>query len=131
MIDYEKARRTMVDCQIRPNDVTDFRLLEAFMDVPRERFVGSAQKPLAYIDEDLPLGGATENRYLMEAMSLSRLIQLADISAEDFVLEIGCASGYSTAILSRMANSVVGLEADEALAEQATQNLMALGYSNA
>ncbi|MEO0548200.1 MAG: protein-L-isoaspartate O-methyltransferase [Pseudomonadota bacterium] len=130
MIDYAQARRTMVDCQIRPNDVTDYRVLEAFMEVPREVFVSSAQKPLAYIDEDLPLSGTAENRYLMEAMSLSRLIQLADVSADDFVLDIGCATGYSTAVLSRLGNSVVGLEVDKALADEATRLLMDLGYSN-
>ncbi|MEM1038370.1 MAG: protein-L-isoaspartate O-methyltransferase [Pseudomonadota bacterium] len=130
MIDYAQARQTMVDCQIRPNDVTDYRVLEAFMEVPREVFVSSAQKPLAYIDEDLPLSGTAEDRYLMEAMSLSRLIQLADVGADDFVLDIGCATGYSTAVLSRLGNSVVGLEVDEALAEEATRLLMDLGYSN-
>jgi len=130
MIDFAQARRTMVDCQVRPNDVTDFRVLDAFMEVPREVFVSSTQKPLSYIDEDLPLSGTQENRYLMEAMSLSRLIQLAEITPDDFVLDIGCATGYSTAILSRIANSVVGLEVDETLAGQATELLMELGYSN-
>ena len=130
MIDFENARTTMVDCQIRPNDVTDHRVIDAFMDVPREAFVSAAQRPLAYIDEDLPLSSGGSKRYLMEAMSMSKLVQLADIKEDNIVLDIGCGSGYSTAILSKLCNSVVALECDEALAGQATQTLIELGCDN-
>ena len=79
-IDYQKARQTMVDCQVRPSDVTSHEVIEAFLSVPREAFVSAAQKPLAYIDEDLPLTSQGADRYLMEAMSMSKLIQLADVN---------------------------------------------------
>ena len=131
MIDYEQARRTMVDCQIRPNDVTDPTVIEAFLSVPREEFVSAAQKPLAYIDEDLPLNAHETSRYLMEAMSMSKLVQLADVKPDDIVLDIGCATGYSTAILSKLCNSVVAVESDEELAETASQKLIDLGIDNA
>lgn len=130
-MDYERARRTMVDCQIRPNDVTRHDVIAAFLDVPREEFVSAAQRPLAYIDEDLPLNAHQSDRYLMEAISMSKLIQLADIQLTDIVLDIGCASGYSTAVLSKLCNSVVAIESDAALAEQASQKLINLGIDNA
>ena len=131
MIDFEKARLNMVDCQIRPNDVTDHDIIAAFLHVPREKFVSAAQKPLAYIDEDLPVSSSGTDRYLMETMSMSKLIQLAEIDEDNIVLDVGCATGYSTAVLSRLCNSVVAVETDETLAEQASQTLLELGYDNA
>jgi len=131
MIDFEKARLNMVDCQIRPNDVTDHDIIAAFLHVPREKFVSAAQKPLAYIDEDLPVSASGTDRYLMETMSMSKLIQLAEIEEDNIVLDVGCATGYSTAVLSRLCNSVVAVETDETLAEQASQTLLELGYDNA
>ncbi len=131
MMDFDKARTTMVDCQVRPNDVTDYKVLEAFSSVPREAFVSAAQKPLAYIDEDLAVSSGGSTRYLMEAMSMSKLIQLAEIGKDSIVLDIGCATGYSTAIISTLCDSVVALESDDELAEQATQTLTELGYDNA
>ena len=131
MIDFEKARINMVDCQIRPNDVTAHDVLEAFASVPREAFVSAAQKPLSYIDEDILLQDGTPPRYLMEAMSMSRLMQLAEITDACIVLDIGCATGYSTAILSRLCNSVVAVESDPDLAERATANLLSPDYDNA
>ncbi len=131
MIDFEKARQTMVDCQIRPNDVTNHDIIAAFLHVPREDFVSTAQKPLAYIDEDLPVDASGTTRYLMETMSMSKLIQLAEIDEDSIVLDIGCATGYSTAVLSLLCNSVVAVESDAALSDQATQTLVELGYDNA
>ena len=131
MMDFEKARQTMVDCQIRPNDVTNHDIIAAFMHVPRESFVSTAQKPLAYIDEDLPVNASGSARFLMETMSMSKLIQLAEIDEDCIVLDIGCATGYSTAVLSMLCNSVVAVESDAELAEQASQTLVELGYDNA
>lgn len=130
MIDFEKARTTMVDCQIRPNDVTDHKILDAFLSVPREKFVNAAQRPFAYIDEDLPLASENPGRYLMETMTLSKLVQLAQIDKDSIVLDIGCASGYSAAVLSQLCSSVVALESDSLLASQASNTLMELGYDN-
>ena len=133
MTDFEQARVNMVDCQIRPNDVTSHDVLRAFGEVPREMFVSSSQKPLAYIDEDLPISqsGTGEDRYLMEPMPMARLLQLLDVTRDCIVLDVGCATGYSTAILSQLCNSVVALECDSELVERASRSLTELGYDNA
>lgn len=134
MIDFQQARTTMMDCQIRPNNVTDFSVLTAFDTVPREEFVPTRNRELAYIDEDIAVhadeAGAF-SRYLMEPMSMARLVELADIERDDIVLDIGCASGYSTAILSLLCNSVVALECNETLAQQAGERLTELDFDNA
>jgi protein-L-isoaspartate(D-aspartate) O-methyltransferase len=131
MVDYAKARTTMVDCQIRTIDVTEYDVLDAFGAVPRETFVPDHLKPLAYIDEDILVSadGATP-RYVMEAGPLAKLIQLADIAATDRVLDVGTGTGYSAALLARLADSVVALESDEALAAAAKANLAALSVAN-
>jgi protein-L-isoaspartate(D-aspartate) O-methyltransferase len=131
MVDYAKARTTMVDCQIRTIDVTEYDVLDAFGAVPRETFVPDHLKPLAYIDEDILVSadGATP-RYVMEAGPLAKLIQLADIAATDRVLDVGTGTGYSAALLARLADIVVALESDEALAAAAKANLAALSVAN-
>jgi len=134
MNDYTAARHNMVESQIRPNQVTDARLLRALMDIPREMFVPASLRARAHMERDIPLApprhGIPERR-LLQPMPLARLIQLAEIESGHLVLDVGCATGYSTAILSRLAESVVGLECDQGLAEQASQTLMALEADNA
>jgi protein-L-isoaspartate(D-aspartate) O-methyltransferase len=124
----EAARLNMVDSQLRPNRVVDQAILEAFLEVPRERFVPAHLANVACIDEDLPLG---DGRWVMEPMVLGRLLQLAGIGREESVLEIGSTTGYGLAVMARLARRVVGLECDPALARQAAQNLAALGVANA
>ncbi|HWI28954.1 MAG TPA: protein-L-isoaspartate O-methyltransferase [Stellaceae bacterium] len=128
MIDYAQARLTMVESQLRTNKVTDDALLDAFLAVPRERFVPPGLRGTAYVDDDLPLGNG---RALMEPMVLARLLQVAEIGRGDRVLEIGCATGYGTAILSRLARSVVAIESDVDLARLAMARLRELGVGNA
>jgi protein-L-isoaspartate(D-aspartate) O-methyltransferase len=126
------ARRVrMVDSQIRTTDVTSAPLLEAMLTVPREAFVGAGQRDLAYIDEDIRIGLTPDGpRYMMEPSPLAKLIQLAEVGASDSVLDVGCGTGYSAAILSRLAGSVVALESDPTLAETAASTLSGLGYDN-
>ena len=128
MIDYAQARLNMVDSQLRTNKVTDPRVLEAFLAVPRERFVPAGLRGTAYVDDDLPLGGG---RYLLAPMTEARLLQLAAIGPDEAVLEIGCATGYGTAVIARLARSVVAIESDPALAEQAAARLRELAVGNA
>ena len=123
-MDFEAARRNMVEGQIRPNRVTDPSLLSALAEVPREAFVPEALKSLAYVDEDLAVGGG---RHIMKPMVLARLIQEARIKPTDVVLQIGCGAGYAAAVLARMASTVVALESDARLAEQAASTLSGLG----
>lgn len=131
--DFSERRVKMVDGQIRTTDVTDAAILAAMLSVPREAFVDPSQRELAYIDEDLryaATAASDQPRYLMEPSPFAKLAQLAEINAGDFVLDVGCGTGYSAAVLSRLASSVVALEADAALADSATANLSSLGYDN-
>ena len=106
--DYAEARTKMVDGQLLTNKVTDHDVVEAFLEVPRENFASEMLRGTAYIDEDLPLG---KGRYLIEPMVLAlRLLQIAAVTTEDTVLDIGAGTGYATALLLRLAKSVVALE---------------------
>ena len=127
MIDYKAARTKMVDNQIRTTDVTSHEVLDAFLTVPREEFVPAAVKPLAYIDNDIQLA---PGRFLMEPSPLAKLIQLADVAPSDIVLEVGCGTGYASALLSKLGSSVVALESEAELAASATETLARLGYDN-
>ncbi|GAB4177821.1 MAG: protein-L-isoaspartate O-methyltransferase [Thalassobaculales bacterium] len=127
MTDYAAARHNMVESQIRTNKVTDEALIQALREVPREAFVPKSLKGIAYVDEDLPVA---PGRYLMEPMVLARLIQLAGIGRQDTVLDVGCTTGYSVAVMARLAASVVGLEVDHGLAELANATLSQLGVDN-
>lgn len=125
---FEAARRSMVDSQLRPNKVTDQALLDAMAVIPREQFVPDAFQAAAYVDEDVPLGNG---RFLLEPMVLGRLIQAAAPSRNDTFLDVGSATGYGAAVLSRLAASVVGLEIDGAMADRANSVLSTLGLANA
>jgi protein-L-isoaspartate(D-aspartate) O-methyltransferase len=134
MEDYAAARTKMVDSQLRTTDVTDYAVLAAMGEIPRERFVPARMRPLAYIDEDILVkdgAAGVPARYLMEPAPFARLVQLAEISPSDIVLDIGCATGYSTAVLARLANSVVAVEIDAELAALAGSTLVDLGIANA
>jgi protein-L-isoaspartate(D-aspartate) O-methyltransferase len=132
MIDFAEARRKMVDSQLRTEDVTDYAILAAMGEVPRERFVPPGREALAYIDEDVPVGGqGVSARYLMEPAPLARLLQAVEIAPHETILDVGCATGYSSAVLARLGSSVVALEADPELAATAARTLSDLGISNA
>ncbi len=132
-MDFEAARVKMVENQIRTTDVTSHSVLNAFFAVPRENFVPEKSKLLAYIDCDIEIAPAAAGkaaRFLMEASPLAKLLQLGVITKEDKVLDVGCGTGYVSAVLSLIADKVVALETDEDLAAQAKANLAALGYDN-
>jgi protein-L-isoaspartate(D-aspartate) O-methyltransferase len=133
MIDFAAARRMMVDGQVRTSDVTDLRIIAAMLELPRERFVPEASVDLAYLDLDVPVAGATDGervRRLLKPMVLAKMVQAAAVKADDHVLDVGCATGYSSALLGRLARSVVALEEDPALARLADENLKAIGAGN-
>lgn len=127
MQDFTTARINMVDCQVRTCDVTNHELLDAMMTVPREKFVPEGRENLAYIDEDVKVA---PGRFLMEPAPFAKLAQAAVIGPDDVVLDVGCATGYSSAVLSRFASLVIALEEDEALADKAAKTLDALDYDN-
>jgi protein-L-isoaspartate(D-aspartate) O-methyltransferase len=128
MTDFAAARKQMVDAQLLPNKVTDARLIEAMGAVPRELFLPEALRGVAYVDEDVQVA---PGRYVIEPMVFARLLQAAAIRSTDAVLDVGCATGYSAAVLSRLAGVVVAVEEDAALAAQASANLAAADAENA
>ena len=131
MADFSTARRMMVDGQVRTADVTDLKILAAFDDVPRERFIAPSKTALAYLDIDAPVAdGSIHARRMLKPMVLGKLLQAAEIADTDRVLIVGCTTGYSAAIIARVAGSVVALDEDAALTDAAASNLSALGCAN-
>ena len=128
MIDFAKARRNMVDCQVRPADVTHRDVLAAMDTVERERFLPDAARPVAYLDREVDVG---EGRLLLTPMLLARLVQALDVKKTDRVLDVACGLGYSTAILAELAGEAVGVDSASALVAQASARLGAAGVTNA
>lgn len=127
MAAFAQARTNMIDCQLRPNKVTDDRLLDAVNTVPREAFLPDDLRNVAYIDQSISLGNG---RYMFEPMVLARLIQALELKSTDFVLDIGAATGYAAALLSRLVTTVVVLEEQAPLAYTAIAQLQKLGCDN-
>jgi protein-L-isoaspartate(D-aspartate) O-methyltransferase len=125
-MDYAEARRRMVDGQVRPNRVTDPRILLAMQEVPREFFVPAALRVRALSDEDLALGGG---RVLLQPMVIARLLQLAGPGAAERVLVLASGTGYGAALLAHMGCQVVAVEDDKALLESAGPALASSGLA--
>lgn len=130
MTDYAAARTIMVDTQIRTEGVVDHAIIRAMGEVPRERFVPAGARPFAYTDADILVKEDGHHRRLMRPATLARLVQAADIAPSDFVLVVGCATGYAAALIASLATSVIALESDEGLAAEASATLMDLGIGN-
>lgn len=126
-MNFEKARFNMVKQQIRPWDVLDFDVLDALIEIPRERFVGAAQQGLAYSDTELPLPNGHK---MLEPKVVARLVQGLKLNKQDKVLEIGTGSGYATALLAKLAGSVVSDDLDTEQQNRAKAVLDDLGYTN-
>ncbi|QIK40917.1 protein-L-isoaspartate O-methyltransferase family protein [Pontivivens nitratireducens] len=128
MTDFKSARTAMVDCQIRPSEVTRYPIIQAMLTVPREQYLPSEAQAIAYMGEHVDIGGG---RVCLDPRVLAKLIDALAIQPDDLVLDIGCGLGYSTAIIANIAEAVVALEEDEALAEEAAATLSAQGVDNA
>ncbi|WP_274570868.1 protein-L-isoaspartate O-methyltransferase [Neisseria leonii] len=126
-MDFEQARFNMVEQQIRPWDVLDFDLLDALAEIPREHFVGEAQKPYAYADTALPLPNGAS---MLEPKIVARLIQGLALKPAETVLEIGTGSGYATAVLAKLAAQVVTMDTDREQSARAQAVLDRLGLPN-
>ncbi|WP_159008013.1 protein-L-isoaspartate O-methyltransferase [Bradyrhizobium sp. S69] len=128
MSGFSTARQNMVDCQVRPSDVTDVPIIDAMLDVPREAFVPQNQRALAYLDLDLDVSdGASVKRFLIKPAVLARMLQAAEIKATDTVLVVGSATGYAAAVVAKIAGQVTATESDSSLAAKAGTALAGLG----
>ncbi len=123
-MDFATLRRNMIEGQIRPNRVTDERVIEAMEAIPREAFVPKARRALSYADEAVEIA---PGRYLMEPMLVARVIEAAAIRPTDAVLLIGAGNGYMAALLARLAPAVVALESDPGLAKEAERLMGEVG----
>jgi protein-L-isoaspartate(D-aspartate) O-methyltransferase len=130
MSGFSTARQKMVDGQVRTSDVTDTRIIDAMLEVPREAFVPATSQPLAYLDLDLNVGTGGTPRYLLKAALTAKLLQAAEIKSTDNMLVVGAASGYVAALAAALAAKVTATESDSALASQAAATLAGLGLGN-
>src|SRR5215469_5821343 len=128
MADYVQQRMNMVDAQVRANDVTDTRIHAAMREIPRERFVPQPRRAMAYADA---LVEVAPQRHLLDPRTFSKLLQLVEIRSSDTVLDVGCATGYSSAVLARLTKFVVALEQDADLVRIAVEALAFAGAANA
>jgi protein-L-isoaspartate(D-aspartate) O-methyltransferase len=127
MTTFSERRTVMVDTQVRPSDVTKFPIIAAMLDVPREAFVPASRRDAAYMGEHVPLA---PGRVVLDPRCFSKMLDALDIGPGELVLDVGSGLGYSAAVLGRLAEAVVALEADEAMARDAEAALSAVGADN-
>lgn len=128
MSEFASRRVMMVDTQVRPSDVTKFPIIDAMLSVPRETFVPDAKREAAYVGENLDLA---PGRVVLEPRTLAKLLDGLDVQPGELVLHVGCGLGYSPAVIARLAETVVTVEEDEALAAEAQRILSDEGVDNA
>jgi protein-L-isoaspartate(D-aspartate) O-methyltransferase len=131
MSGFSTARQKMVDGQVRPSDVTDLRIIDAMLAVPREAFVPLSQRALAYLDLDLDVSeGGSARRFLIKPVVTAKMLQAAEIKDTDNVLVAGCATGYTAALVAKLAGRVTATEYVPPLAAKAREVLAELGLGN-
>jgi len=131
MSGFTIARQKMVDGQVRPSDVTDIRIIDAMLAVPREAFVPPLQRAMAYLDIDLDVSaGLSAKRYLIKPVVTAKRRQASEIMDTDNVLGVGCATADSAAIVAKLAAQVTATEGDASLAAKAKEVLAGLGFAN-
>ncbi len=109
MTDFATRRRLMVDTQVRPSDVTEFPIIDAMLNLPREAFVPRDRIEAAYTSEHVELGGG---RVILDPRTFAKMLDALDITNQDLVLDVGAALGYSAAVIARIAEAVVAVEDD-------------------
>ena len=117
----------MVDTQIRPSDVTKFPIIDAFLSVAREKFVPDGKREAAYIGENFQIG---PSRIILEPRTLAKLLDALDIQNDELVLDVGSGLGYSSAVISLIAQVVIAVEDDSSLASEAAEILSEIGMDN-
>ena len=126
-MNYELARKNMVENQIRANKVTDIKIIDAFSNVEREIFVPESYREISYNDEDIRL---SRNRFMMKPMILARLFQSLSLNGNENILHIGSNSGYASAILSQLCHAVISIESDKKLYEKSINIFSEIGFDN-
>jgi protein-L-isoaspartate(D-aspartate) O-methyltransferase len=128
MIDFAAAREAMVDGQVRPADVTRYPIILAMLDVPREVYVPDALRPVAYLGEHVPIA---PGRVVLDPRVFAKMLDAIEIGPTDLVLDVGCGLGYSAAVIAHMAEAVIALEEDPAMAAAASAALTGQGVDTA
>ena len=127
MTDFKTRRKIMVDTQIRPSDVTKFPIIDAFLSIPREKFVPDGKREAAYIGENFQIG---QSRVILDPRTLAKLLEALDVQKDELVLDIGTGLGYSSAIISLIAELVIAVEDDSNLTGEAEEILSEIGADN-
>lgn len=120
MTDFAAARTAMVDCQIRPSDVTRYPIIEAMLSIPREEFVPAAARNVAYVGEHVHF---SKDRVVLDPRVMGKMLDAVAVNSGELVLDVGCGLGYSAAVIGWMAEAVIAVEEDEALAADAARLL--------
>lgn len=128
MADYTRRRRMMVDTQVRPSDVTEFPIIDAMLEIPRELFVPQALREAAYSGEHLPLDN---RRVILDPRTLAKMLDALDVTPSDLVLDLGPGMGYSSAVLARLSQAVVAVESESSYVTEAEAGLVEAGIDNA
>ncbi|MDZ4093339.1 MAG: protein-L-isoaspartate O-methyltransferase [Paracoccaceae bacterium] len=128
MTEFSDRRTVMVDTQVRPSDVTKFPIIEAMLAIPREVYVPSDKREAAYVGENVRIA---PGRVVLEPRSFAKLLDALDVQPGELVLDLGCGLGYSTAVIARLAEAVIAVEEDEAMAAEAQRTLSAENVDNA
>ncbi|KUK79583.1 MAG: Protein-L-isoaspartate O-methyltransferase [Microgenomates bacterium 39_7] len=124
---FTASRKKMVKTQLESRDIDDPAVIEAFMKVPREKFVPEKLKDMAYSDRPLPIG---EGQTISQPYIVAKMCQILELEGSEKVLDVGTGSGYQAAILSHLAKKVISLEVVKNLAERAKEILQELNYDN-
>jgi protein-L-isoaspartate(D-aspartate) O-methyltransferase len=125
--DFGALRTSMVERQLRRRGISDERVLDAMGGVPRERFVPERFRQRAYSDSALPIG---EGQTISQPWIVAAISQALELRGDERVLEIGTGSGYSAAVLARLAAEVISIERHQGLAEEARRALDSLAIEN-
>ena len=128
MKEFDQRRVAMVDCQVRPSDVTNFNIIQAMLEIPREEFVPDAFKDLAYMGEHVPIA---DHRVILDPRVLAKMLNELNVRRDELVLDVGCALGYSSAVIARMAEAVIALEEIDDFAEHIESTLASHFVDNA
>jgi protein-L-isoaspartate(D-aspartate) O-methyltransferase len=128
MTNFQTAREAMVDCQVRPSDVTKYPIIDALLKTPKEKYVPLEKQSVAYIGEHITL---PDNRVILDPRIFAKMLDAVSIRAEELVLDVGCGTGYSTAVIAKLAQAVVALESNIEMAEFAQKALEGEGVDNA